>query len=349
MSLFNSLISPQNGKLMRLQLLPLLVVFMLGACVSPEPSTAFREQNVKLPPSEELSYRAGKVVRIGGHWDQVTAMALGRNAKILATGSSDLTVRLWSTDSGNELFRFHGHTQAVSALAIAASGRLLASGGHDMTVRVWSASDKVEIRRFGGHKRFVTAVALSSDGGLVASGSHDGRMCIWDVENGVAVSCVEAHTKSVSDVEFTEDDQSVLTASEDGTAALWEIGKKEPTFRLDGKVGAINSASRVGSTILMAGEAGVPEIWPSDSEGSMRKLQETPKPVRLVRLSPDASLALIIDGPTGAWRLWRQGTSNNYSYISPLAGLAMDAVIADDGSIAIACQDETLRFYSPVR
>ncbi len=67
----------------------------------------------------------------------VMRVAFSKDGDILATGSYDHTVRLWSTADGALLKTLYGHGDYVTDLAFSPSGESLASSSYDGTVILW--------------------------------------------------------------------------------------------------------------------------------------------------------------------------------------------------------------------
>jgi len=61
-------------------------------------------------------------------------------ARHLASGSMDKTVRIWDTVLGQTLRILSSHTEAVSALRWGGTG-LIYSGSRDKTIKVWRSVD----------------------------------------------------------------------------------------------------------------------------------------------------------------------------------------------------------------
>jgi WD40 repeat protein len=65
-------------------------------------------------------------------------MAFSPDWQMLASGSEDLTIRLWGLRQPTSyLIVLQGHEAGISSLAFSADGQLIVSGGHDGTVRLW--------------------------------------------------------------------------------------------------------------------------------------------------------------------------------------------------------------------
>ena len=79
--------------------------------------------------------------------------------KMVATGSDDCTVRLWSVDTGVQLGVLEGHTDMVIALSRTpfnaddgpGTQQLLASGSADHDIRVWDINTRVCLYVLRGH------------------------------------------------------------------------------------------------------------------------------------------------------------------------------------------------------
>jgi WD40 repeat protein len=61
---------------------------------------------------------------------------------LLASGSSDKTIRLWRVRDGLLLNELKGHTYSVDSLAFSPDGTVLASGSSDGTIGLWQVVQK---------------------------------------------------------------------------------------------------------------------------------------------------------------------------------------------------------------
>src|SRR5258705_323267 len=108
-----------------------------------------------------------------GHSDLVQAVAPSPDGGLLASASSDKTIKLWDPHTGEHLRTLEGHSSWVTSVAFSPDGGLLASGSDDKTIKLWDPHTGEHLRTLEGHSYGVKSVAFSPDGGLLASAYSD--------------------------------------------------------------------------------------------------------------------------------------------------------------------------------
>jgi WD40 repeat protein/predicted Ser/Thr protein kinase len=117
--------------------------------------------------------------RFRGHEAWVWSAAFSPDGRLLATCSTDRTVRVWQTDGG-ACRELRGHTDHVFAAAFHPGGTRLATGGRDRAVWLWDLARGEAVARLPGHSSYVWSLAFSPDGTTLASGSGDFTVRLWD-------------------------------------------------------------------------------------------------------------------------------------------------------------------------
>jgi WD40 repeat protein len=87
------------------------------------------------------------IARLRGHEGPVGAVAFAGDGRLIASGSTDVSVRLWDVTCGRECACLRGHRGSVLALAFSRDGRALASGGSDGTALVWDVASLATVGR----------------------------------------------------------------------------------------------------------------------------------------------------------------------------------------------------------
>ena len=106
------------------------------------------------------------------------------DSKIIAAGSDDKTLRLWSADTGKLLHTLSGHTDDVNSVAFSPDGNIIASASWDSNLRLWNVNMGKLLRTLITlDHNHIYSVAYSPDGRTIAS--YDGFVIIlWDVQTG---------------------------------------------------------------------------------------------------------------------------------------------------------------------
>jgi WD40 repeat protein/uncharacterized caspase-like protein len=164
--------------------------FDLAAMMNPAAVQKNQKKNSKPPDPEEMMKNmkveaVGQVVlwdvasgqEIGalkGHGKGVTQVAFSRDGRLLASSSTDNTIRIWDVAARRELRTLSGHTTNIDSIDFSPDSRLLASAGDDGATFLWDANT-------GEH--LLTLISLD-DGGewmvVTPQGLFDGTPASWN-------------------------------------------------------------------------------------------------------------------------------------------------------------------------
>ncbi len=144
---------------------------------------------------------------LGGHKRSVKSISFSPDGKIMASGSYDTTIRLWSLlwslPAGRYKKTLKGHRKSINSMAFSADGKLLASASRDNTTRVWDVETGKHKKTFKGHKDDVMHIALSPDGKTLASWGLDYILNVWDVETGKLKKSITEHIAPIGDMSLS--------------------------------------------------------------------------------------------------------------------------------------------------
>jgi WD40 repeat protein len=258
----------------------------------------------------------------GGHSDSVNSVAYSPDGQLLASGSSDRTIKVWRQDgtfvkSLAIPYASNGQLTDVRSVAISPDGTLIAAGVEQYNastqtdfgaVQLWRILDGQLVRNFTGYGQVVNSVAFSPDGQYLASGSSDRSVKVWRVANGTLVSSRFDHTQRVNAVAFSPNGQWIASGSDDHTAKLYRTSD-----------------------------------W-----GLERTLTGHSNQVLSVGFSPD-SLRLA----TGSWdqtvRLWNVSDWSLASSLPHGSGVGAVAFSPDGKTLATGTWDHNIRLWDPKR
>jgi len=114
-----------------------------------------------------------------GHKRGVWTVRFSRSERVLATGSGDKTVKLWSLDDFTCLKTFEGHTNSVLRVDFLNMGMQLVSAASDGLVKLWNIREESCVTTLDNHEDKIWALAISTDERTLVSGAADSVVTFW--------------------------------------------------------------------------------------------------------------------------------------------------------------------------
>jgi RNA polymerase sigma factor (sigma-70 family) len=197
-----------------------------------------------------------------GYFEQVNAVALSKDAALLATGSSDGryahrvlkagakclgpgAVRLWDARTGRLLRRLGDPAEQVMAVALSPDGRRVAGGGGSTggsgVVRLWDTATGTPVWSTEDHTAEVLAIAYAPDGSSVATAAADGLLKLRDPATGAVRQTLAGHAGGATSLAFSADGALLVCGEGHGAMRLWEArtGRLLRTCKAAGSQAAI--------------------------------------------------------------------------------------------------------------
>ena len=160
---------------------------------------------------------------LNGHTSHVWNIDFAPNDQILASASTDLSIKIWDVLTGQCVKNLTAHTMPVYSIAFHPQGEMLASSSFDNTILLWNVTTGQLISNFTGHSNSVYSLAFSSNGKILASASADRSILLWNISTRQVLHNLTSHTDSVETVAFSPDNKLLASGSLDQTIKLWDI------------------------------------------------------------------------------------------------------------------------------
>ncbi|WP_424094508.1 caspase family protein [Moorena producens] len=181
--------------------------------------------------------------RLERHNDWVLSVSFSSDGKTLASGSGDMTIKLWNLETGKEIHTLKGHDSKVKSVRFSPDAKTLASGSFDNTIKLWNLETGKEIHTLEGHDSQVNSISFSPDGKSLASGSSDKTIKLWNLDTGKEIRALQGHDDWVTSVSFSPDGKTLASGSKDKTIKLWNLEKGQEIRALQGHDDWVTSVS----------------------------------------------------------------------------------------------------------
>jgi len=202
----------------------------------------------------------------------------GGDPRLLASGSDDAKVKLWSTNQERSVTSLEAKANVCCVKFVPESSYLIAFGSADHCIHYY---DFRQIREplgiLKGHNKAVSYVKFASKTELI-SASTDSCLKLWNVESMKGVRSFVGHTNEKNFVGLATDGNFLACGSENNSLYVYYKSITKPlfSFRFDNHQSMLDKARADDSSEFVSAVAwkrGSPVVVAANSQGAIKVLE----------------------------------------------------------------------------
>ncbi|KAH9923765.1 WD40-repeat-containing domain protein [Epithele typhae] len=286
------------------------------------------------------------------HEGSVTTLTYSPDSTMVATGSDDFKIIIWSVSEGRSFRVLEQHEEPISALAFSSDNGILASAslaGDLLLTNIKNPTDSQSLEISSP----VQSLAFTPNANLLLAGTSNREIQVWDLSENPPTSLppLKQDTHAVTFIIFSPDGTKMVTGGIERDVVLWETSALR-----NGGTGKIVSDRRVvysaafahdGARLVTSYDDGSLTIWNAVTAEALVRVKVHTSPVWAVAFSPDGRL-VATGGDDGAVKLFNSLTGQPVREMREHGGPVNNVAFAppDGRYVASAASDKIVRLWN---
>ena len=234
-------------------------------------------------------------------WEEnsFSSILFSSDGDLVIIGDKDGQIYAWNYLIG-ESRNFDGHMGAINTIYVVSSKNWLVSGGSDGKVIIWNILPSLSHHLTIQHTNEIQQLSVSPNGRYLMFSDISGKVCVQDIINDEEPSFAfdEDTGEFAGTLVNREFGPLAISIGQDATLRIWDLAKGTQPRELTGC-----QAEIIAYTITPDEKHGVcwyknapAEIWDQRTWTLARYLQDSNVLVKMVAISPDNQLAVVVHG-----------------------------------------------------
>lgn len=262
----------------------------------------------------------------------IQCISLHPTGRILAAGSSDQRLMLWSLPDGQPAEPgILSPTPVTRTMAFSPDGELIACAGGDNRIRVFRFPNGQLLKTLDGHRAMIRGLAIHPDGRTLYSAGFDGYVRLWRFPHGAALKTIRPGPGEIFSLALGSGGSHLLSAGADSIVQVWSLPEGVLSRELIGHSSTITllATSLTGELAASAGRDGMLRLWNFTSGGLLRTIPFTSALTSLC-MHPNEQV-LVGGGSSGEITIWNLSTGRVLEMLSGHRKAVTGLVISPQG------------------